>query len=161
MDFRAIDHLGHLCDDGDIEGVRASLQSGLGVNSKTGSKGRTPLMRAIIYEQNALVRFLLENPNIDVNRADLAGETALHHAVDVANSEAVQMLLAHPKMESINKEHKGSLLGFGDTPLMQAVTMNRVDCVSALLADPRVDLDARTTFHKKCGKWGSPEDLKR
>ena len=73
------------------------------------------------------------------------------------------MLFVYPEIE-INKKEVlgGGGLGDGDTPLMLAVTLNRVKCVAALLADPRVDLNTRPSRHKKCGsKMWDPEEKEK
>ena len=43
----------------------------------------------------------------------------------------------------------------GLTPLMRAVTRQKVSCATVLLSDSRVDLDARDNYKR------SPQELKR
>ena len=54
-----------LCRDGNLEGVKAALQSCADVNTKY-EYGWTGLMGAVIYSHNLVVDLLLDTPNIDV-----------------------------------------------------------------------------------------------
>ena len=92
------------------------------------------------------------NFEVDINCADTFGCTALHCAMIHGNLEGVQMLLARPDLESINQKSKN-----GETPLMLAVAYNKVDCVEAMLADLRVNLDIKggpERTSEQVAKWG-------
>ena len=57
-----------LCKEGDLEGVKAALQSGIDVNTKD-RNGWTGLINAVIYKHNSVVDLLLNTQtNIDVNQ---------------------------------------------------------------------------------------------
>ena len=72
------------CKDGDLEGVKAALQSGADVNTKD-ECGWTGLMEAVARNycdcDNSMVALLLSTPNIDVNLKDNNGRTGLMWAV--------------------------------------------------------------------------------
>ena len=127
----------YLCDRGDLEGVRAALGRGEGVNS-VDWRGRTGLMAAVNNKHNSLVQFLLQQPGIDMNCRDRGGRTALHYSVYGDNPEGLRLLLAHPSMGSINTRTDN-----GDTPLMLAVNQGRLSCVVELVGVEGVDLDTR------------------
>ena len=69
----------NLCLDGDLEGVRDSLQSGVDVKSR-GALGETGLMEALFRRHTAVASLLLEQGGLDVNISDDFGDTALHYA---------------------------------------------------------------------------------
>jgi len=79
------------CKKGNLEGVKAALQSGADVNTKD-KFGMTGLMWAIQYPHgNSVVALLLNTPNIDVNLKSEMGFCALYFAV--RNSEGLKLLL--------------------------------------------------------------------
>lgn len=66
------------------------------INS-TNAFGDTLLFMACEYNLVQLVKFLLEQPNIDVNMAELIyGRTPLYSAVNDLNLDIVRLLLQHP-----------------------------------------------------------------
>jgi len=56
-----------LCQNGDLEGVKAALQNGADVNTKNDKYGWTGLMKAMNFNHNSVVALLFNTPNIDVN----------------------------------------------------------------------------------------------
>ena len=138
-----------LCKDGDIEGVQAAIDNGADVN-EVDCDGWTGLMRALGSSQNNVVQLLLNQPQIDVNKVDQLGRSALHHAVLGANHEEMAALLARQDLTTINK--RGD---FGWSPIMYAVYCNALNCFNLLLAHPGVDLDTRDNHQR------SPEEIRR
>ena len=173
--------LARLCSEGDLEGVRDALQSGVDVNSRD-ALGYTGLMRALWKRHTAVASLLLEQEGIDVDIVSDYGRTALHSAARTRsdlNSECLALILA--KSTSVNQ---GGAMGrtalweavnynavrcvllllsdertdpnikddAGDTPLMIAVKWNDVACVELLLADPRVDLMTRDRLKRSRNK---------
>ena len=133
------------CKNGDVEGARNAIESGVDLNSRS-LDGKTALMFALWNNQNAVVEFLLGAGNIDVICEDNDGASALHHAVDVDNGEGARLLLSHVVFsEVVNHKNRRGL-----TPLMRAVMRNKVNCAKVLLADNRLgSLQAESTGTEK------------
>ena len=97
-----------LCGKGDLEGVKAALQSGADVNSKD-ENGETGLMWAVCFEHNSVVELLLNTPNIDVNWKSDWAQCALYFAVSHQNNEALKLLLNVPNIDvNIVDNHRWS-----------------------------------------------------
>ena len=76
-----------MCENGDIEGVRAYIDEGSDVNEEHHTRS-TGLMRALHYRQNNVVELLLNQPEIDLNKVNMCDICALHSAVYSDNHEA-------------------------------------------------------------------------
>ena len=132
-----------LCHDGDIEEVQAAIDNGADVN-EANHMGGTGLMFAINKSHNNVVQVLLHHPQIDINKVDLDGSSALHCAVIGDNLEGLTALLAqHDDLMIINQRDND-----GWTPIMNAVERNSVDCFHLLLNNPLVDLDTRDNYER-------------
>lgn len=57
------------------------------------SSDRSPLFQAVIAEDNAKVKQLLQTGDFDVNEADSSGNSLLYHATFYENKELVELLL--------------------------------------------------------------------
>ena len=125
--------LWRLCQFGKLAEVREVLARGEDVNSKN-NENKTGLIWAVKDKHNAIVRLLLEQPTLDLNCTDVDGYTALHWAFD--NVEAVQLLLADPRLSTAN--HKSNE---GYTPVMCAILWRNLNALRELVAHPSVDLD--------------------
>ena len=134
--------LADLCSNGNLEDVRQALARGEDVN-KVDQDGRTGLMWAVYYTQNAIVELLLSQPSLDVNLVNCDGWTALHYACHFAKVKGLKMLMAHPGTNSHNVKDHG-----GWTPLMKAAGNNSMDCIRELLKVDGLDLD--TGFQQLC-----------
>ena len=132
-----------LCLNGDIEGVQAAIDNGADVNEEDDLFGKTGLMWAFYRNHNNVVQLLLYHPQIDVNKVDQLGRSALHHAVLGANHEEMAALLARQDLTTINKRGE-----FGWSPIMYAVYCNALNCFNLLLAHPGVDLDTRDNYQR-------------
>ena len=160
-----------LCEDGDLEGVKAALKRGDDVNTKDES-GQTGLIWAVRKNHISVVDLLLNTPNIDVNQRDNQGKCALHFAARWKKFEALKLLLNVPNIDvNIVTSHgwsamhsavwnnniEGLKLLLSHPSLtsltlnqkdkcsghhwMLAVVWNRLEHLEVLAADPRVDLD--------------------
>ena len=101
-----------LCQNGDLEGVKAALQNGADVNTKNDKYGWTGLMKAMNFNHNSVVALLFNTPNIDVNlKEEKRGNCALHYAVKSENIESLKLLLNVPSIDvnSVNDDSQSAL----------------------------------------------------
>lgn len=86
-----------------------------------------------------MARLLLDMPGIDVNKADLLGNTPLIYAIEKDFSHMTEILL--------NKENilVNQADDFGNTPLIIACTMGAPDLVERLLLMPEIDVNIVNT----------------
>ncbi|ELR13768.1 Ankyrin repeat containing protein [Acanthamoeba castellanii str. Neff] len=77
---------------GRIPVIAALIQHGASVNAAD-SGGSTPLMAAACMALFDVVRFLLEQPGLNIDAVDLDGMSALHWAVWAVQPDIVQLLL--------------------------------------------------------------------
>ena len=127
----------HYAMVGILDEVRRALAKGEDVNSKD-ENNRTGLMYAVWKNHNPVVRLLLEQPTVDLNCILQHGTTALHFAVDGDNVEGVRMLLADPRLNTVNHKDR-----WGRTPGMAAMKWKSVNALRELVNHPSVDLDTR------------------
>jgi ankyrin repeat protein len=97
------------------------LQHGADCNTSTGCD-ETALMRACDYQQEELVKLLLQQPHIEVNRGY---NTALTRAMCLNNLSIVQALLQHP--------HINIDVLCEDTPLNLALRINSPAMITLLV----------------------------
>ena len=141
----------NLCSTGNLEEVRAALARGEDVNGVIARPiNQTGLMLAVMKGCNSIVRFLLEQPTLDLNQTDNERSTALHYAAQHDNVEAVRLLLEDPRLNCVNLKDS-----YGKTPVMNAMFYNKVNTLRELVANPNVDLDTLD------GKWRSLEEVAR
>ena len=127
----------HYAMVGILDEVRRALAKGEDVNSKD-ENNRTGLMYAVWKNHNPVVRLLLEQPTVDLNCILQHGTTALHFAVDGDNVEGVRMLLADPRLNTVNHKDR-----WGRTPVMAAMKWKSVNALRELVNHPSVDLYTR------------------
>lgn len=100
----------------------------------------TPFFVAICKGYLELAEILLENEMSSVNYKDSEGDTALHWAVILGNSDAVAFLLSHGADPSIKNNYKNN-------PLMCACLNSRMEIIDMLLKDKRInDLPAKSMY---------------
>ena len=140
------DDLRHHCSQGNFELVRVALARGEDVNGED----QTGLMCAVMRGHNSIVRLLLAQPTLDLNFTCNDGSTALHYAAQRDNVEAVRLLLADHRLNSVNLKDI-----YGKTSVMNAMFYKKENVLRELVANPTVDLDTRD------GKWRSLEEVAR
>lgn len=117
-----------------LEKVRACLNSGADINSKTGKYGYTPLIYAVKQNRVDMVELLLKaKPNLNV--ADNNGRCAIHYAASDGNWK-IWELIANSGADVNVKDSEGR------TPLMRVDQ----DCMdrAELLVKLGADVNART-----------------
>ena len=127
-------------DSGNLETIWQLLARGVDVNSKD-VDGKTALMWALQNCNNSVVKFLLEQPTLDLNcvvGCDFKGWTALHYAAHADNSVGVRLLLADQRLTTANQMDKK-----GRTPVMVAVQFDMKQSLRELVNHLSVDLDPR------------------
>lgn len=93
----------------------------------------TPLMTAITKDRIDILQDLIANKNVDLNKQDYSGVTALMCVAMQGKVEAVRLLLANTRIDPNIQDRSGS------TALMFAAAYNKDEVVKMLLADARVD----------------------
>jgi ankyrin repeat protein len=113
------------------------------------SSGRTVLHCAIINaeeeEEEGIIDWLLET-EIDVNRCDLNGRTALHWAAIKGNEEAVRQLVLFETLDLNRQDIEGK------TALYYAINNGKKNIINRLLKTQKLDvnicdLKGRTALH--------------
>jgi ankyrin repeat protein/tRNA A-37 threonylcarbamoyl transferase component Bud32 len=112
---------------GDIDRVKALLQSNPHLISSKTPEGLTPLHEAALYGRKDVVVLLLER-KAEINSTDNGGGTALHYAAMNGHKDIVELLLTG------NAEVNANNLD-GDTPLDYAAMKDRSDIIKRLLAN--------------------------
>jgi ankyrin repeat protein len=117
--------------------------SGYDVNDRS-DRGKTMLWMAAYSGLTGCVRFLLaaDNPQaarLDANLGDDAGRSPLFAATFRNRVDVVRLLLAHRGVDPNRPD------AFGITPLMCACGTGHIATVEALLASPRVDVNAHAS----------------
>ena len=94
-----------VCEIGDLEAVEMAIDNGVDVNVAD-ALGSTGLMWALYNSHNNVVQVLLHLPDIDINKVDVDGDSALHFAVILNNHEGMAMLLERQDLTTINKKRQ-------------------------------------------------------
>lgn len=140
-DIRSLDIAGRKEDD-----TLRTMVSCMRDVTTAGRGGRTPLMACIAARDAEAVRLLLER-DVDVDRADDLGNTALHVAVERGMCGVVPQLLG------LGADANARRRADGNTPLHLAVCLNCGDCMQSLT--PFTCVRARNRW------WQTPDMMKR
>ena len=124
-----------LCTEGDLEGVKAALQSGADVNRKE-EIGFTGLMQAVFNNRNSVVEILLETFStiLDDNMERESCWCALHLAVYSKNIRVLKLLLKVPTLD-VNR-----VTNSGYSALHWAVRVNNIEGLKLLLDHRDIEL---------------------
>jgi len=99
---------------------------------------RTALIRACFKGHADIVRMLLADPRVDVNRAQNQGATPLNIACQYQQLEVVKLLLADPRVDvNIPNDRLG-------TPFFYACNKMNLEIVRAMVAHPRLNVNQAT-----------------
>ena len=88
---------------------------------------------------------MLQHSQIDINKVNGSGRSALTAAVWVGSHEGLAALLAQDQLLATTINHRNS---DGLSPIMYALHWNQVECFHLLLTDPKVDLDTRDNHQR-------------
>jgi len=88
-----------------------------------------------------VVRYLLAQPDIDVNKCDTDGNSPLYLAIWYLRSEG-EATIVKLLLESTDIDLKKPVTADGLSPLHYAFTLNNPAVFQALVSDPRVDVNA-------------------
>merc|ERR1712126_23490 len=113
------------CDVGNIQTVRDIVSSKEVDINGTDYYGDTPLMRATLRDKTEVVRFLLTQSDLRLDKKDGGGFTALHMACYNNSKITVLRLLCQdrrctPSVVNIKNNH-------GETALMRAVYFGQLE----------------------------------
>jgi len=138
-----INDLSDACHDGDIQTVRDIVTSKEVDINDTDDCGYTPLMSAVECNHTEVVRFLLTQPELQIDKRDrFNGCPALHFACVNNNRIAIIRLLRQDKRctpSVVNIKHDW----FGDTALMVAVFLGNLEIVKELEKVEGIDFDTK------------------
>lgn len=112
-----------------LRGVKEVINNSLAeILNKTDALGRTALMWAITLKRPGIVKFLLDQPNINKNIVDNNGRSAILNAVETGQENIFNMLLEGSK---INPNVQDTISG--STPLIAATKKNQYEMMKRLL----------------------------
>ena len=140
------------CTDGDLETVKELADDpGVDFNWVGEDRGDTPLHRACRFGRLDIVKMLLAQEKIEVNKGNKGGASSFFLASQEGHKEVVSLLLADPRIDP-NKPSKNEA-----TPFLVACQEGHREMVALLLADPRFDPnkqanDGTTPFLIACEK---------
>ena len=107
---------------------------------ETIKKGNSPLHTACEWGSNAIIEFLMERMNCDLNACNHAGETPLHIACRHGRVEITELLLKHSP-NTINIVNQSN-----ETPLHLACLHHNPSLANAILDKQPSDIDIPDTF---------------
>ena len=135
-----------MCMQGDLGGVRKALRRGGASVNEVGPDGKTGLILAVCEGDLNMVRFLLQQPGIELSCKDSHGFTALHRALLKRDGMQLSSIASLSSTSTLNTKDAE-----GRTPLMLAIHMGLFKCVEVLLSFPGVDFDIEEAG--ACHRW--------
>ena len=125
-----------------LKEAKAALARGTDVNAYN-DNGRTALMVAVLENHIPILKLLLRQPKIEVNKTETeTGNTALHFAVKNENIEATKLLLKDKRV-NVNCITDGQM-----TPLLMASTdVDKVNIMKLLLETQTIDVNYAMHSH--------------
>ena len=104
---------------GDLTGVQAEMDKGVGVNTKGGAAAVPPLLLAALNGHMKVAELLTAN-GADLGRTDKFGNSPLHYAAHLGSKKIVILLITNNA--DVNAKDKG-----GETPLDMAANKETAD----------------------------------
>ena len=134
------------CTDSDLEVVKELARDpSVNVNWVGQDRGDTPLHRACRFGHLEIVRVLLAQEEIAVNKGNQGNASPFFIACQEGHKEVVSLLLADPRVDPNGTAEDGS------TPFLMTCD-DQKEVVSLLLADPRLDPN-RPTDNQTTPLW--------
>jgi ankyrin repeat protein len=106
--------------------IELLIKGGIDINSATEGKSYTPLHFAILHNNLAGIKLLLQRSEIRVNAINLKGSTALHLAARRNDLAAARLLLAHRDIQKDLTNNEGK------TPLQIAIDKGNIGMIDLL-----------------------------
>merc|ERR1711892_1546362 len=133
------------CKAEEVEKVKAAITLGCDVNyGEYMHSNRTGLMNSAgLYFNLEIMNLLLQQPAIDVNKAEDGGATALMWASYCNKHLAVERLGTVQGLEVNRKTPDGWTTTGGETALHKAAGNNSVESLQALLTIPGIDVNIK------------------
>ena len=106
------------------------------------------------YKTN-MMKLLLEKSNIDVNQSTTDGRTPLYTAAEIGNTNALNLLLAHPLID-VNKTRDGN------TPFDIAIINENIDIINLFLTynnNNYTQLKSKISLARKSKTYVLPNEL--
>jgi len=108
-----IKELPNIIRNGDIRRLKELIRADKQIVNEKFKANQTPLMEAIIFKQEEMAKFLIDN-GADVNAQDDKGWSALHFAAQSYLPKTMKLLIA--KKADIDSQD-----AWGNTPLLRAI----------------------------------------
>lgn len=140
------------CEEKDMNYMKDIMENEPHCVNEQNNDGECPLILACMSDDNMeIFKLLLNHPNIDVNKQDKIGQTALmkvcgyhRHINDQRNIEKIKLLLEHPNID-INKQDD-----CGNTALNISMYSwdgaYNLEAVELLLEHPNTNVNHQNTF---------------
>lgn len=118
----------------------------LDINNGNNNIFGTALHAACMLPDNYInINLLLNHPKININAVDTNGFTPLHEACEAGDIENIRLLLNDKNIDA-NIRDKGGFTPF----LLLCLLCNETEPIKYMLANPKVDVTARTTEENNC-----------
>jgi transient receptor potential cation channel subfamily A protein 1 len=121
-----------LAAEGKLEELKTFIEA-IGSVKERDENGATLIHHAAASNQIAIMQYLVQSTNININAVDNDGNTALHLATKNGHSDAIHLLLQSRANDTILNSDK-------DAPLHIATRANNAQAVEAFLQHPTVDI---------------------
>lgn len=106
--------------------------------------GYTALIEIVSHKKSgpkeAIIKLLLQNPDIDINAQNNSGNTALKKAVVIGDTQIVKLLLESRKIDINIKNNRGK------NALIAALEHPRENIIQLLLQSPNLDINAQDDY---------------
>lgn len=138
---------------GKIQAVKNAINKKVNINA-TDAAGNTALIAATRAGKNDIVKYLLSQPGIDINKKFTNGRSALIVALANKQSEAALLLLDNPKVDVNIQDNDGN------TALILAVKEGNPVITNKIIAKPNVNLNLKNKAGQTAMAVAANENIK-